>query len=78
MYFFNLLGGLDSSVLAVLADRCLDEAEPLDLLNVAFENADGSFDVPDRLTALKAIEGLLKKVWLGTRKSLSFWVVPAS
>jgi len=55
---FAFSGGLDSSVLAVLADRCLDASEPLDLLNVAFEQQDGGFDVPDRKTALKAIEGM--------------------
>jgi len=46
-------GGLDSAVLAALADRVLAEDEPLDLINVAFaENA------PDRLTARKAKEEL--------------------
>ncbi|GFS25505.1 asparagine synthetase domain-containing protein 1 [Elysia marginata] len=30
-------GGLDSTLLAALADRCLPEGEPIDLLNVAFE-----------------------------------------
>jgi hypothetical protein len=30
----------------------------LDLLNVAFEQQDGGFDVPDRKTALNAIEGM--------------------
>ncbi|XP_005097947.1 asparagine synthetase domain-containing protein 1 [Aplysia californica] len=30
-------GGLDSSVLAALADRCVPPEEPIDLLNVAFE-----------------------------------------
>ncbi|XP_059143078.1 asparagine synthetase domain-containing protein 1-like [Physella acuta] len=32
-------GGLDSTVLAALADRCIPEDEPIDLLNVAFEQA---------------------------------------
>ncbi len=45
-------GGLDSTVLAALADRALaDPREPLDLVNVAFQMEDGSFDVPDRVTA---------------------------
>jgi asparagine synthetase B (glutamine-hydrolysing) len=54
-------GGLDSTVLACLADRCLDDSEPLDLLNVAFEQPDGSFDVPDRVTALRALAGNIIK-----------------
>ncbi|BFZ16704.1 hypothetical protein BsWGS_19743 [Bradybaena similaris] len=32
-------GGLDSTVLAALADRCVPEGEPIDLLNVAFEQS---------------------------------------
>lgn len=31
-------GGIDSTVLAFLADRHVDRDEPIDLLNVAFEN----------------------------------------
>jgi asparagine synthetase B (glutamine-hydrolysing) len=60
IHYFALfpLGGLDSTVLAVFADRCLaDSDEAIDLLNVAFEQSDGTFDVPDRITALKALTG---------------------
>ncbi|GFO10837.1 asparagine synthetase domain-containing protein 1 [Plakobranchus ocellatus] len=32
-------GGLDSTLLAALADRCVPKEEPIDLLNVAFEQA---------------------------------------
>ena len=51
-------GGIDSVVLAYLAGQCLKPGEPLDLINVAFEQADGSFDVPDRITAHQAYEEL--------------------
>ena len=50
-------GGLDSTVLARLADQCLEESESIDLLNVAFEQQSGSFDVPDRITSLSALAG---------------------
>ncbi|XP_060081138.1 asparagine synthetase domain-containing protein 1-like [Ylistrum balloti] len=30
-------GGIDSAVITALADRCLPESEPIDLMNVAFE-----------------------------------------
>ncbi|ESP05301.1 hypothetical protein LOTGIDRAFT_181114 [Lottia gigantea] len=30
-------GGIDSAVITALADRCIPESEPIDLLNVAFE-----------------------------------------
>ena len=53
----DLLGGLDSSVLAVLADQLLDQGESIDLLNVAFEQPNGSYNVPDRQTAIKAVKG---------------------
>ncbi|XP_037079389.1 LOW QUALITY PROTEIN: asparagine synthetase domain-containing protein 1-like [Pollicipes pollicipes] len=51
-------GGVDSMLVAALADRCLPASEPIDLLNVAFERTvrtdrgPGSrdFEVPDRLT----------------------------
>ncbi len=50
-------GGLDSTVLACLADQFLEEDESIDLLNVAFEQQSGSYDVPDRITALNALAG---------------------
>jgi asparagine synthetase B (glutamine-hydrolysing) len=57
-------GGLDSVVIAALAgkcsssSRCFPAGEEIDLLNVAFEQENGSFDVPDRQTALQAMEEL--------------------
>ncbi len=46
-------GGLDSTVLAALADDVMEEGEPIDLVNVAFELSEGDFDTPDRLTAVQ-------------------------
>eukprot|EP00731_Ephydatia_muelleri_P018592 Em0011g632a len=57
-------GGLDSTVLAALTDRCLDPKEEIDLINVAFEqkrtpNSETiSFDVPDRLSAIQSLKEL--------------------
>lgn len=67
-------GGIDSMVLAALADRHLPDHEPVDLLNVAFQlqepkkpkpgrgaadiKASGPFDVPDRLTGRAGLEEL--------------------
>lgn len=42
-------GGLDSAVLALLADECIPKSLPIDLLNVAFDN-----EAPDRDTGLNA------------------------
>lgn len=47
-------GGLDSAVLAALT--VAHYSEPIDLVNVAFEQENGSFDVPDRRTAHIALE----------------------
>lgn len=57
-------GGIDSLVLAVLADKHLPSEEPIDLLNVAFGST--SFDVPDRQTGLqglKELRRLSKRTW---------------
>lgn len=45
-------GGVDCSVLALLAHEFVAEDEPITLLNVAFETpkSDGSYNVPDRIT----------------------------
>lgn len=56
-------GGLDSSVLAALADRVWPENESIDLLNVAFPLRSNNplverFNVPDRLTGLQALKEL--------------------
>lgn len=49
-----LSGGVDSTVVAVLAHACLPPGEPIDLVNVCF--AAGTS--PDRLTALDALQEL--------------------
>ncbi len=60
-------GGLDCTVLAALAHQCLPIEEPIDLLNVAFENPRNKnssrsiYDVPDRLTGLKSLAALQNK-----------------
>lgn len=66
-------GGLDSTVLAALADRIWPAEEAIDLLNVAFPSptraqapAEDAFNVPDRLTGLQALEEL--KTLSPTRK----------
>lgn len=50
-------GGLDSTLLAFLADKYIPEEEPIDLMNVAFEK-NGSFSVPDRRTGLASLNEL--------------------
>ncbi|NXS28478.1 ASND1 protein, partial [Pomatostomus ruficeps] len=55
-------GGIDSMVIAALADKHVPLEEPIDLLNVAFTGAHLScFDVPDRITGragLKELEAI--------------------
>ncbi|XP_045158705.2 asparagine synthetase domain-containing protein 1-like isoform X2 [Mercenaria mercenaria] len=66
-------GGIDSTVIAALADKCLPINEPIDLLNVAFElkpkntgrkerqskpPPEKKWDVPDRLTGYTALSEL--------------------
>ena len=50
-------GGLDSSVLALLAAKYYEsknENVTIDLINVAFQQPDNGYEVPDRITALQA------------------------
>ena len=69
-------GGVDSTVLAALADRCLPADEPIDLLNIAFEKqtknltkkknpllnvASNDFSVPDRLSGIESLKDLNPK-----------------
>ena len=49
-------GGLDSAVIAALTRRLLPADQPIDLINVAFQQADGGFEVPDRVTGIVALE----------------------
>lgn len=59
-------GGLDCATLALLAHHCLPIEEPIDLLNVAFENprvlaaskSTEKYNVPDRLTGRNTVEEL--------------------
>uniref|UniRef100_A0A0K8T8K4 Glutamine amidotransferase type-2 domain-containing protein n=1 Tax=Lygus hesperus TaxID=30085 RepID=A0A0K8T8K4_LYGHE len=52
-------GGLDSTILAVLADRVLDKTESIDLFNIAFERTNSkASQAPDRVTGYVALEEL--------------------
>lgn len=67
-------GGLDCSLLALLADRHVPFAQPIELLNVAFENvkssslkcenksnancSDAIYNVPDRITGRESLKEL--------------------
>ncbi|KAH8387517.1 hypothetical protein KR093_007529 [Drosophila rubida] len=58
-------GGIDCSILALLAHRFVPQHEPIELINVAFERVatagvavDSSWQVPDRLTAQQSYEEL--------------------
>ena len=55
-------GGIDSLIIAALADKFVPAEEPIDLLNVAFQQKtqDGSdpFAVPDRITGLLGLSQL--------------------
>ena len=51
-------GGLDSCVLASLAASMTPADKPLHLYNVAFQQQDGGFSVPDRVTGLQAFQEL--------------------
>ncbi|KAL7026548.1 hypothetical protein ACKWTF_005066 [Chironomus riparius] len=56
-------GGVDCTLLTVLAHKFIDKRKPIDLLNVAFErvsnkNANIDFNVPDRLTGLETLNEL--------------------
>ena len=50
-------GGIDCTVLALLADLYVPKHQPIDLLNVAFpKNNKNNYDLPDRKTGLKVNE----------------------
>lgn len=53
-------GGLDCTILALLADRYVPKTQSIDLLNVAFEKRTNhtSYDVPDRITGRQSFEEL--------------------
>ena len=62
-------GGVDSTVLAAMADLCIPQHEEIDLLNIAFENQKKNnnqekiddFLVPDRVSGLKSLSELNPK-----------------
>jgi len=49
-----LSGGVDSSLLALLVAQALPD-RPIPLVNVAFQQSNGSYEVPDRLTGKEAV-----------------------
>ncbi|XP_044736011.1 asparagine synthetase domain-containing protein CG17486 isoform X2 [Chrysoperla carnea] len=52
-------GGLDCTILAVLAHKCLPLSTEIHLFNVAFEkNNVNNFDTPDRKTAIESLKEL--------------------
>lgn len=56
-------GGVDCTLLAVLADRLIDPQLPINVYNVAFEKPSNkaeqpNWNVPDRVSALEALEEL--------------------
>lgn len=52
-------GGLDCTVLALIADKYVPKDQPIDLINVAFKNNNNdSYDVPDRITGRQSFEEL--------------------
>lgn len=51
-------GGLDSTIIALLADGFVPASSPIDLYNVAFQQGNGSYDVPDRVTGCASLEEL--------------------
>lgn len=54
-------GGLDCTLLALLADKFVAKEQSIELLNVAFKkDSDKSYDVPDRLTGRQSFEELLR------------------
>lgn len=54
-------GGLDCTILALLADKYLPKDQSIDLINVAFRKDEKStYDVPDRLTGRQSYEELKK------------------
>jgi asparagine synthetase B (glutamine-hydrolysing) len=48
-------GGIDSMILAALADKHVPQDQTIDLLNVAFGT---NFDVPDRKTGISGLTEL--------------------
>eukprot|EP01105_Mastigella_eilhardi_P011484 TRINITY_DN2646_c0_g1_i1.p1 TRINITY_DN2646_c0_g1~~TRINITY_DN2646_c0_g1_i1.p1 ORF type:complete len:557 (+),score=78.36 TRINITY_DN2646_c0_g1_i1:22-1671(+) len=53
-------GGVDSTVVAAMVDRCCPEGEPIELLNVAFTTGDPATaeDAPDRALGIRSYHDL--------------------
>lgn len=52
-------GGLDCTILALLADKYVQKDQPIDLINVAFDTSGkSSFDVPDRISGKQSYNEL--------------------
>lgn len=52
-------GGVDCSILALLADKYTEKNRPIDLINVAFDESQ-NYRTPDRLTGLQILDALKK------------------
>lgn len=50
-------GGIDCSILALIADKFVDKCRPIELINVSFDEAN-DFMSPDRLTGLSSLNDL--------------------
>ncbi|KAG5859279.1 hypothetical protein JTB14_017982 [Gonioctena quinquepunctata] len=57
-------GGIDCSILALLADKFIERSRPIDLFNVAFDEVN-SFKTPDRQSGLETLEELRSCVLKG-------------
>lgn len=60
-------GGIDCTILAVLADKLLDANQPIDLINVSFEKVNRAmkklpidYNTPDRISARESLNELRK------------------
>lgn len=54
-------GGLDCTILALLADKYLPTKQSIDLINVAFKkDNNATYEVPDRLTGRQSLQELQK------------------
>ncbi|XP_064076702.1 asparagine synthetase domain-containing protein CG17486 [Vanessa tameamea] len=62
-------GGLDCTILSLIADKYVPKDQPIDLINVAFKAKNNdSYDVPDRITGRQSFEELKRicssRMWI--------------
>ncbi|XP_050362344.1 asparagine synthetase domain-containing protein CG17486 isoform X2 [Nymphalis io] len=62
-------GGLDCTILSLIADKYVPKDQPIDLINVAFETKNNdSYDVPDRITGRQSFDELKRicssRMWI--------------